>query len=1004
MGCYISRLFITCVRNHVSNSVDLPTQNARIRADESQANAELRQAFANHLPRRIELIQKRVIRLIKGSFDINAITVLLQEVQALGGTSGKYGFMGPSEKLFALEQRLETITHDAIELSAERKEELDQLSAALSRAGQAEIKIVVHTSDFAPDLAAIKTYGYSAPPADFWRRFSTEEIAPANSDDFGFGLKPAQDGLVISDRSGDIAVSPHSHVVVSVDEFEQDDRLDLSLEPNYHTDGPSLAEKPSALPSSDEDMFGDSLAISTASSAALGAPSAAPASASISAAAEEEFELDIDMPQVSPNRWHGGQVAPTQPAAAPAITLISRTRRVFYLAPESAYFRQLSSRLQSQELSVDRIESMEELVDTLSSMTADLVVIDGAFSAAIESVGDFLKTLRQRVNTKMPIVAFADANDLSTRIRALRAGVDVLLPTRFTVEEAFDKIKEQLDGDHLVDYRIMIVEDDRSQALFAESVLRKAGMETLAVTDPLNTLEALERFKPDLILMDLYMPGIDGIELTAIIREREEFISTPIVFLSGEQDSDKQFDAIHAGGDDFLSKPIRPKHLISSVSNRARRARLLRARREGKTRDGESGLFDRVVLIEKLSESLIVEDRSASVGGVILIDIDQGPELRVKIGMIGLDQVINHLGVQLKAHLRDREIAARFGDNSILILTQQRNTSEMMQFAQSMRKLAANNPAQIDDASIHLDLSAGICGFAQNISEASEMIHCVESALQAARDTEFTQRVVRYEPSQVVLSPAEQLAATIRTALAEDGFQLMFQPVVSLAGSSEEHYEVMLRLRDRDGTMYGANAVFEAASTMGLTAEIDRWALSKCLSTLDEQRRKGKSNLRLFVNQSVASLSDPYRIAWLRQSLETRRIDPSSICLEFTLSAVMSQLKQAVSFFQAAHALGVKLTLDNFENSLSALQMLSYLPVDHIKLSERYLQADVGQREELRALIAAARDGKRKVIASRVEDAKAAAALWAMGVDYIQGNFVQQPGTELGFDFRSSAL
>src|SRR5262249_55707469 len=160
-------------------------------------------------------------------------------------------------------------------------------------------------------------------------------------------------------------------------------------------------------------------------------------------------------------------------------------------------------------------------------------------------------------------------------------------------DDVVARIAELLAADSADPFRVLIVEDDRSQAIFAESILRKAGMSTCMATEPLVALEQLDVFKPELILMDLYMPNCDGMELTSIIREREAFISTPIVFLSGEQDEDKHFAALNSGGDDFLSKPIRPKHLISAVTNRVQRARQLSRRaRAANQRDPVTGLYE----------------------------------------------------------------------------------------------------------------------------------------------------------------------------------------------------------------------------------------------------------------------------------------------------------------------------------------------------------------------------------------------------------------------------
>ena len=961
------------------------------RADDSQANAELRQAFANHLPRRIELVQKRVHRLVKGAFDINSLTVLIQEVQVLAGASGRYGLMGPSERLYALEMKLEAALTNAAELDDERKAEFEALSLALSRVSEAEIKLQVSMVEFVPALDQIAPeHAFSVPPSEHWRRFSAETILPLTSDDEGAGLKPSDMfGLSMTESAQVPDDGLIELVLESADELLIDNGSQSALNrDNFGTIVPVphqlMAHTQDSLAAQD-DGFGETTYESfLAPSKRLPEPQA-PVSD------EHEVEIEVD-PLVA---------APAAPA--PPRTQLVATLRVFYLAPEAGMFEDLAPRLTAYGLNVDRLESTEELVDTLSSMTADLVVIDDTFSSQLDLVGDFLKTLRQRTTARMPIVAFADANDLSARIRAMRAGVDVLLPTKTAPEAAFAKLKELLAHEQAVDYRILIVEDDRSQALFAESILRKAGMETLAVTDPLRTLEALENFKPDLILMDLYMPGIDGMELTAIIRERDEFISTPIVFLSGEQDSDKQFDALSAGGDDFLSKPIRPKHLISAVTNRAHRARLLRARRESKSRDLVSGLFDRSVLLDKLASALVVEDRDAVSGGILFIEIDGSAQLREQLGLSGMDTLTNLVGSQLRELIRPEESAARYSDGSIVLLSQSRNVQALLELASTLRQRVALQAFEIAGKTIQVNLSAGICGFAQALAEPSVMLNCAERAMNQARLSPAGDRVALYQ-SEVIAATSESalLEESIRRALKEDSFQLMFQPIVALQDTGEEQYEVILRLRSGDRSYTGAQLI-EGANEHGLTQEIDRWILSRCMATLDERRRQGRGGLRLFVNQSGASLKDTQRIAWLRQSLETRRLDASTLCLEFRLSDIMRELKLAVPFFQAARALGLKITLGGFESNLTALQLLSYLPVDNIKLADKYLDATGGLREELKSLIAAAHDGRRRVIAARVENAQSASALFSLGVDFIQGNFVQQPGTELGFDFQSSA-
>ena len=125
-------------------------------------------------------------------------------------------------------------------------------------------------------------------------------------------------------------------------------------------------------------------------------------------------------------------------------------------------------------------------------------------------------------------------------------------------------------------YRVLIVEDDRAQALFAQSVLHGAGMQAIVHSDADGALQAIKEHRPDLILMDLHLPGLDGMRLTALIRQQPGLQLLPIVFLSGDPDPERQFEVLDSGADDYLSKPIRPRHLIAAVANRIRRARARR--------------------------------------------------------------------------------------------------------------------------------------------------------------------------------------------------------------------------------------------------------------------------------------------------------------------------------------------------------------------------------------------------------------------------------------------
>lgn len=916
--------------------------------DDTQQNAELRQAFLKHLPRRIEAVRKRGHRVCRGVWDVNTVTLLYQDVQGLAGASGRYGLLDASERLFQIERLLEPLIRQLRMPSAEDRSAIEAHLDAVVAVAEPPVQATRTARDFQIPLPERAPYlqgaGLLTPPDEYWRRFSHRDVALMTSETHG------QPPLARASDASDWA--PGSRDVGSFASATSGEPKLVNAESVFALDAAHSAERTQMVDS----------------------PAAA---APVAVAPTPEPLVE-------------------RPAARP------RTGRIFYLSDIAPFGRELTQALGQLGYAVDRLENPEELKEMLGSLAPDLIVIDAGFFDQIEHLGEFVKRVRQRVNGKLPLLAFSEHNDLNSRLKAMRSGVDAFIPMPMPAHEASLRVREMVETDSENPFRVMIVEDDRSQAMFAESVLRKAGMDTLAVTDPLDTLERLERFRPDLVLMDLYMPNITGMELTAIIRERDQFINTPIVFLSGEQDSEKHYEALSAGGDDFLAKPIRPKYLISAVTNRARRARLLARKRVLDPKDSTTGLYHRTYVIDRLNELLAHEDRSQQPGGVLFIEVEGAHAVREQKGLAVYEPLMRQVSATIASFARPDELAARYGDSSFLLLSPVRDVTELEALARQVADRLGHELIEVEGHRVPISARIGVAAFTPQIADAADMLNAAERACARARALPGS-HVVVYRPE--VLAAGNGLVDAIRRALDNDGFQLLFQPIVSLHSTGEEQYEVLLRLRGDAGEIIGAQQVIDAARSADLVAAIDRWCLGKCLRVIEERKRAGRP-VRLFVNQSVESTLDTDRVAWLRQLLDTRRVPPDALAVEIRLSDVLARMREALAFFEAVRKLGMRVVVDEFDGGLTALQLLGVISADYLKLSDKYTRDNgiVVHSAELRTLVRAAHDGGRAVIAPKVETAQAAASLWTMGVDLIQGNFVQQPGAELGFDFSASAL
>ncbi|MBS0432206.1 MAG: EAL domain-containing protein [Proteobacteria bacterium] len=681
------------------------------------------------------------------------------------------------------------------------------------------------------------------------------------------------------------------------------------------------------------------------------------------------------------------------PPVAPAIRVpAAEGHSVYLLGADDPLLNELAMRMESRGCTVTPIEDVASLIEVLGALPPQLVVVGAAHSADLDHIGPALRAARASASHKVALLAILTDGDVAPRLRALRAGADRCLALPARPEDVLARALDLLSSEQEEPYRILIVEDDASQALFAESILRKAGMITQVLYEPIAALEELDRFQPDLLLIDLNMPGCDGLELTALIREREGYVSTPIVFLSGDPDADRQFAALDAGGDDFLSKPIRPKYLVSAVTNRVRRARAsLKHARERRRRDPVTGLHERKHLLDALNERFAAAGGGVLHGGVLCIEIDGANGLRSQLGLTVLDELLADAGAFIAGHIERDEMVARFGDAGFLVLSPQRNEDGLTALAQNLRAQIARE--RFGSKAIPIGFSCGVCAFDAGLPEAGTVLAASERALDAARQDGSGIGVYSK------LNAADSsMRAQLEAALHADAFHLIFQPIAPLVGAAEPQYQTLLRLRDSNtGELHSAAQLIPEATRAGLIGAIDDWVLRRCLALLGERERTG-AQIRLFVSQSLQGWSDPARIAALRQQLPAAGIPRGNLALEFRLEDARTQMRALIDLSLGLRELGVKLSLAGVDREALAAGLLEHLPLDFIKLAPG--AENIGT--DLAALVQAAHEHGRQIIAPRVEDAAAAVRLCAAGVDFLQGNFVQQAGQALDYDFSST--
>lgn len=337
--------------------------------------------------------------------------------------------------------------------------------------------------------------------------------------------------------------------------------------------------------------------------------------------------------------------------------------------------------------------------------------------------------LCKQVSAHCPVALLTGNSQFEFRLAAARAGVDVLLFRPIDQTEFFNWVEHQTERQSSAPLSVLAVDDDPDLADLYAAALGEAGMEVHVVANAAAAFDQLNAGQPDLILLDVQMPEVDGIEIAKIIRQTRRFVSVPIVFVSAERDTVRQLEARRFGGDEFVSKPIDLEHLVSIVRLRAERAKLMRSIME---RDGLTGLLNHGRFKERLVHELERCRRTGTEISLAMIDLDRFKQINDTHGHLTGDAVIRALSGSLGSGLRRIDIIGRYGGEEFGVIML--DTPPAAARAAIDRQRRRFGDIAFGDAGrrFYASFSAGVAG-SRTHPEIDALIAAADEALYAAK-------------------------------------------------------------------------------------------------------------------------------------------------------------------------------------------------------------------------------------------------------------------------------
>ncbi len=264
------------------------------------------------------------------------------------------------------------------------------------------------------------------------------------------------------------------------------------------------------------------------------------------------------------------------------------------------------------------------------------------------------------------IIFISDRDDQATRMRSIQAGGAAFFTKPVNIVPLIDKLdslNRQLSDAQ--PHRVLILENPPAIASYYQMLLKMSGIDAEIVSDPFSTLDHLREFRPDLILMNTYLSKIDVTDLVRVIRQIDDFVSIPIIFLSNEEDYKKRNEFLDLGGDDYLVMPTAASHLIGVVTSRLERSKTLRSYM---VRDSLTNLLNHTAFRSILTQEVNRCKRQNAQLALAMLDIDHFKQVNDLYGHAAGDSALKVLSYLLQQRLRRSDIIGRYGGDEFVAL------------------------------------------------------------------------------------------------------------------------------------------------------------------------------------------------------------------------------------------------------------------------------------------------------------------------------------------------
>jgi EAL domain-containing protein (putative c-di-GMP-specific phosphodiesterase class I)/GGDEF domain-containing protein len=407
--------------------------------------------------------------------------------------------------------------------------------------------------------------------------------------------------------------------------------------------------------------------------------------------------------------------------------------------------------------------------------------------------------------------------------------------------------------------------------------------------------------------------------------------------------------------------------------------------------DTTTGLLKRSVFLEQAT-ARAAHTLRGGLRAIAYLEPDKLSALKAEFGPLPAEDLMVSIGTTVRALLQPGDLAGRVSAHGIAVLFERGNTRDLEAWLGLLLQRVAATAVNAGGTSLKTTCSMGVVTL---LASGEPFAKPLSTAIDAHRDAVKAggNRVTRREPAPArpEIAEADRTWATqIKSALMANRFRLVQQPIASLVGEEHEMFDLVVRMLDEAGQEVLPSEFLAAAERIDLMKNIDRWVVGAAMSFCASRKPH-----RVFVRLSRDSIQDQTLGAWLHQQIKASGIEAGKVVIELSEDLAIKHIKEARQLQKLLKLLGIELAIEHFgSGSGDPAALLGRLPINYVKIDGALMQGLANDRplqDKVKVLVDLAKEHHVTTIAERVEDANTMAVLWQLGVEFIQGYFVNNP-------------